>query len=206
MSIITKAIFEKGLLYSDYRKQVFSWLSQGKTSGQNHSSDLLEYTYLNDKRMDRIEKTQGLNETLKNSLMKVKSKQHWLVLVEAWCGDVAQNLPIMAKMADLSDNIELRMLFRDEHPDIIDRYNTEGARSIPKLIILDENFVELATWGPRPHPVQSMLNDYKSNPDETYQDYAKKAHRWYAKDKTITLQKELTELIDRLTIDHQKVA
>lgn len=206
MSKIRQDIFNKGLIYKDYRKLVNQWLLEGKTSGANHSQSMLDYTYLNNKRMDRLDKTSKLSEALISSLKQIKSKQHWIVLAEAWCGDVAQNLPIIARMAEQNKNIELRIIFRDENNEIMNEYLTQGARSIPKLVIFDEEFNELTTWGPRPDPVQDMLMAHKNNPNETYQEYAQKAHTWYAKDRTATLQKEFINLIENLTMDYQKVA
>lgn len=206
MSLINKSTFEKGLTYENYRSIVNLWLVEGKTSGTNHSPSMLNYTQLNNKRMDRLDKTSKLSESLLSSLSQISTKQYWLILVEAWCGDVAQNLPVIARMADHNDNIDLRIIFRDENTEIMNEYLTHGARSIPKLVILDENFNEITTWGPRPEPVQEMLVDHKNNPNETYQEYAKRAHTWYAKDRSDTLQKEFVNLIDNITLDHQKVA
>ena len=206
MSQINKETFDKGLTYESYRSFVNQLLSEGKTSGTNHSVPMLNYTLLNNKRMDRLDKTSKLSESLISSISQIGTKQNWLILVEAWCGDVAQNLPVIARMADQNDNIELSIIFRDENPKIMDEYLTLGARSIPKLVIFDENFNELTTWGPRPEPVQEMLLAHKNNPNETYQEYAEKAHTWYAKDRTSTLQKEFENLIDNISHDHQKVA
>lgn len=194
MSKIKKEIFDQGLTYQEYRKLVNQWFLEGKTSGSNHSKSMLDYTYLNNKRMDRLDKTSKLSEALISNLKQIKTKQHWLILVEAWCGDVAQNLPVIARMAEHNKNIELRIIFRDENNEIMNEYLTMGARSIPKLVIFDEGFNELTTWGPRPDPVQNMLLAHKNNPNETYQEYAQKAHTWYAKDHTNTLQREFTNL------------
>jgi len=172
MSGIVKDTFDKGLIYKNYRDLVNQWLLEGKTSGENHSPSMLDYTYLNNKRMDRLDKTSKLSEALISSLKQIITKQHWLILVEAWCGDVAQNLPAIARMAEQNKNIELSIIFRDENNEIMNEYLTQGARSIPKLVIFDEGFNELTTWGPRPDPVQDMLLAQQNNPNETYQEYA----------------------------------
>ena len=52
--------------------------------------------------------------------------------------------------ADAVPGLELRMLRRDQHPEVMDRYLTNGSRSIPIVIVLDEEFRELGHWGPRP--------------------------------------------------------
>lgn len=194
------------MTYAEFRNQVKVLLAEGKTSGYDHTESMMDYTRLNDKRMDRLDKTLKLSNNIIQRLKEIPTKQHWIVLVEAWCGDVAQNLPVLVKMAEQNTNIALRIIYRDENPEVMERYLTNGSRSIPKLIILDENLSELATWGPRPKPVQEMLAQFKNNPEETYQDYAVKAHSWYAKDKNKTIQEEFTILLDSIITTYQKVA
>lgn len=196
----------KGISYNNFLTITNEELAQGRTSGHNHSASMLEYTKLNSKRMVRQNKTIKLSESLISKLQQIKSKQYWVVLVEAWCGDVAQNVPAIAKMTDQNENIALSLLYRDENIQIIDNYLTNGARAIPKLIIFDEEMNELATWGPRPQPVQQMLIEYKSNPAESYEEYARKAHTWYAKDRNETIQKEISQLLDNITLQYRKVA
>ena len=206
MKLVRQEDIDKGFSYLIFRKQVKEWLDKGRTSGNNHSPSMLEYTYLNSKRMDRLDKTVKLSDTLITRLKEIKSKQHWVVIVEAWCGDVAQNVPVLVKMAAQNENIKLTLIYRDENPGFMDMHLTDGARSIPKLIIFDEQFNELESWGPRPKPVQEMLVQYKNDPGESYQHYAKRAHTWYAKDRNKTIQEEFEGLIDNITLDHQKVA
>ena len=194
------------MTYPEFRNQIKSLLSAGKTSGNDHSEFMLDYTRLNNKRMDRLDKTLTLSDNIIQRLNEIRETQLWIVLVEAWCGDVAQNLPFLAKIAEQNKNIKLCIIYRDENPDFMNRYLTNGSRSIPKLVILNENFSELATWGPRPEPVQEMLFQYKNNPEETYQEYALKAHSWYTRDKNKTIQEEFTMLLESIITKYQKVA
>ena len=43
--------------YSEYRKIVSDLLKKGKSSGKEQSEDLINYTNLNEARMNRLEKT-----------------------------------------------------------------------------------------------------------------------------------------------------
>src|SRR5690606_26653866 len=65
-----------------------------------------------------------------------------LVLNEDWCGDAVNTVPVVAKLAELTPNLELRILGRDDNPDIMDAHLTNGSRSIPVVIVLDEHFRE----------------------------------------------------------------
>jgi hypothetical protein len=191
--------WENGLSYNEYRQLIDSLLKINQTTGSNDSEKQLVYTRLNVQRMNKWDKITKLNQELIQVVEKIDTPQKWLILTEAWCGDAAQNLPAIQKIADLNDKIEVRYLLRDENLDIMDAYLTDGGRSIPKLIILNDKYNELANWGPRPAPAQNILKDYKSNDDITYDEFSVNLHTWYAKDKGKTLQSEFTVLLAGLS-------
>lgn len=198
-SVINEVHWENGLTYNEYRQLIDSLLKINQTTGNNHSEKQLGYTRLNVQRMNKWDKITKLNTDLIQVVEKIDTPQKWLMLTEAWCGDAAQNLPAIQKIADLNDKIEVRYLLRDENLDIMDAYLTDGSRSIPKLIILDNKYNELANWGPRPAPAQNISKGYKSNDDITYDQFSVNLHTWYAKDKGNTLQSEFTALISGLS-------
>ncbi len=82
----------------------------------------------------------------------------------------------------------------------MDKYLTNGARAIPKLIATNETLDEEAfIWGPRPAPAQQLLVNWKNNPaNKTWDDFEKELHEWYAKDKSNTLQSEFLKIIRQL--------
>ena len=80
-----------------------------------------------------------------------------LVIAEDWCGDASNTVPVVAKLADAVPGLELRVILRDANPEVMDRYLTNGSRSIPVVIALDENYQELGHWGPRPTELQAWV-------------------------------------------------
>lgn len=104
-----------------------------------------------------------------------------LVLVEDWCGDASNTVPVLARLADEVPGIELRVLRRDEHPAVMDRYLTNGARSIPIVIVLDAFHRELGHWGPRPTVLQQWVMDHKATMPKA-QLYPE-VRKWYARDR-----------------------
>jgi hypothetical protein len=114
-----------------------------------------------------------------------------LVLAEDWCGDASNTIPIVAKLADRLPGLELRMLRRDENPEVMDRYLTNGSRSIPIVIALDEDYREVGHWGPRPRELQAwvMANRATVPKAELYP----KVRRWYARDHGETTLREVLE-------------
>lgn len=196
--MITKEQFDTGYTYAEYRKLVDNELAKGRTTGPNQTEDYIEYTKLNAHRMSRLDKTIELDDTLIAELETIPCKVNWLLITEAWCGDAAQNVPILNKMAQASANIELRLILRDENLEIIDQYLTNGGRAIPKLIVLDENMNEIATWGPRPTQVQEMVMENKRTNQLPYDEFAKVVQKWYAADKGKSLQQEIIAIMKQM--------
>jgi hypothetical protein len=120
-----------------------------------------------------------------------------LVLAEDWCGDAANTVPVLARLTDLTSGMELRILPRDAHPAVMNRYLTNGSRSIPIAIGLDSDDRELGHWGPRPAALQEwVLANRKMMPSAQRYAYARK---WYAKDKG---EATLRELLAAVTVAH----
>jgi hypothetical protein len=172
-------------------------LAENKTTGSIHTEAYLEYTRMNVKRMNRWDKTAKISPETEKAMKSIPISLTWLVITEAWCGDAAQNIPFLAKLADLNPQIELKLILRDEHPELMDAYLTDGARSIPKLIILSEDLSEvLGTWGPRPEILQDRQRAYKLDDlGVSPKDFSEGTHLWYAKDKNESLERELMELL-----------
>ena len=200
---IQKKHIDKAYDYKSFKKLVDDLLEEGRaTSGNDSDMPLTEFTKLNVRRMSRIDKTLELKDELKDELRNLNDKWYWVVLAEGWCGDVSQNLPVIAKMAEASANIELKILLRDQNLDVMDQYLTDGGRSIPKLICLEaDSLKELGTWGPRPEVLQKMVMEAKEKKDpdqprkEWVDDIHEKMHKWYADDKGETIQGEFIDLI-----------
>ncbi len=122
--------------------------------------------------------------------------QLWMVLSEFSCGDSAQILPVIAHLAALNPKIDLRLLLRDQNPDIMDLYLTGGSRSIPKLVVFSGSGKELFNWGPRPEGARLMFAEGKNAglPKETN---IERIHGFYGRDRGRTVEKEIVELLSR---------
>ncbi|MDV7397606.1 thioredoxin family protein, partial [Arthrospira platensis SPKY1] len=113
------------------------------------------------------------------------------------CGDAAANIPMIMRLAEVNPHIELRLLLRDEHPEIMDRYLTRGARSIPKMVMYRAaDMRELGTWGPRPAYLQEWLYRNKESQELSQGELAEAFQKWYAKDKGQTLAEEILALAE----------
>lgn len=196
-SVINRGVIENAYTYQEYRDMIDKLMEEGKTTGDNHSEAMLHYTKMNVHRMQRQDKRVKLIDEVKAALDSAERKLTWLVLTEAWCGDAAQSLSAIQKMADYSDSIQARYILRDENLYIMDEFLTNGkSRSIPKLICLDAQSLDvLGTWGPRSANAQKLYDEWRSVEGVAYQKVAEKLHKWYAKDKTKSMQAEFAEKI-----------
>ena len=191
------AKWNQAISYKQYIELIDSLLAQEKTTGDNHSEAMIHYTVMNRHRMRRIETYTDLRDDVSAALAEHKSRQDWLVLTEAWCGDAAQSIPVMHLMAEQSESIRLRFLLRDEHPDLMDRFLYKGrSRSIPRLIVLDRDTRStLGVWGPRPEEAQSLFESMAGQTGISYQEMAEELQKWYAKDRTEAIQQELVAVL-----------
>jgi hypothetical protein len=196
MQEIIKNSLAKSLTYSEYRKQVADLLKEGKSTGNEQSEALTKYSELNEVRMNRLEKTIQISEEVKADLSNLQSNYTWIVISEGWCGDAAQLVPIIHKMAELSEKIDLRIVLRDDNEALMNKFLTNGGKAIPKLLILDaETLTVLSDWGPRPEGAKNLILDYKVQHGIVDETAKTELQKWYLHDKGISTQNEIMELI-----------
>jgi hypothetical protein len=199
-----KNIIEKSLAnsytYLEYRNLVSSLLAEGKSTGPEQSEALTNYSLLNDKRMKRLDKTIKISDSTAQEIKQLQEPQTWLVITEGWCGDAAQNLPVIAKLAALNSNINLKLVLRDENLELMDLFLTNGGRSIPKLIILDQENNVLNTWGPRPKIATKMVAEYKAEHGALDAQFKQDLQVWYNKDKGLSTQEDFLKIIQNILL------
>ncbi len=184
-----------GLTYEAFLDR-FEKQVQGETPNEI-TPDRRELLKLNLHRSKRVTRTTKISEELKTLVESITSPQIWLVLTEDWCGDSAQILPQIVRVAELNDQITLRILPRDENLDIMDVYLTNGNRAIPKLIAYNETGEELFTWGPRPIAAVELIKAEKDS-GKSKEEWQKDLHLWYAKNRGEEVNSELTRILSEL--------
>ena len=191
-------IDRKTYTYSDYLNLTEQLVAEGKTTGPNQSEAMAHYTKMNLVRMNRLDKTVKLDPALIEAVKNLGDRYDWTIITEAWCGDAAQNIPVLAALKEHNPNIDLTLVLRDENLDLMDQHLTNGGRSIPKLLVYEKDSGKVViTWGPRPAPVQDMVVEYKHmDPGRKppYSEFVKVVQVWYNKDKNRTLQQELLDV------------
>lgn len=185
----------KSYTYKAYRDLVDTLITESKSTGDTQSDEILAYSKLNAQRMNRLDKTVVVTDEVKEGLKNISKKYIWLVLSEGWCGDAAQILPVMNKMAEVTPFVELKIVLRDENKELMDHYLTNGGRSIPKMIILEaDTMEEVSNWGPRPSGAVALVEDLKNKYGGINEELKTALQKWYNDDKGVSIQKEILEL------------
>lgn len=174
-------------------------LAEGKTTGPNQSEAMLSYASINRQRMRRLENTIEIDPDLRRVMGSLDVDWIWLVITEGWCGDASQNIPIIEKIAAANPRIETRYNLRDENPELIDRFLTNGARAIPKLIVIDRQDGSIrGMWGSRPKAAQEYFLEMKAAGLEKA-NIMENLQRWYISDRGRSIQKEFLNLVEEWT-------
>jgi hypothetical protein len=185
-----------GLTYNEYTALIVREL-EGTNPEKPETSDKEHY----DKRKINYQRSKRLNNhfqpsvKLIDAINLIKQPQLWMVITESWCGDSAQNLPIIAKAAELNDKIDLRIIFRDDNPDIMDSYLSDGGkRSIPVLVAFDIYGNEIFKWGPRPTSAAELVAKLIKE-GYSKEKFLHDLHLWYGKNRGKETDSELAALI-----------
>ncbi|WP_299120569.1 thioredoxin family protein [uncultured Winogradskyella sp.] len=184
------------ITYADYRNLVSQLVEENSTTGNQKTEDLANYTILNDRRMKRWDKTVKVSEDIKTKIENFNRKVTWLVITESWCGDAAHIMPVINKVAELNENIDFKVVLRDENDELMNQFLTNGGKSIPKLIMIDDITNQVIdTFGPRPTVATNMVNSYKAEHGMLTPEFKEDLQRWYNKDKGQSTIEDLVNLL-----------
>ena len=183
--------------YSQFKEMVNSLYTKGLNTGPKQIDVLIESTKMSIQRMKKWDKIFKISPMIKSNLMQIQDSWTWYVITEGWCGDASQILPVIAKLAGENENIELKILLRDENPDIMRNYLTNGGMAIPILVAVNNETGESTPhFGPRPLAIQEMVQEFKANPENNPSEFSKTLHFWYAKDKGLSTQFDVMNLVN----------
>ena len=186
----------KGMSYQEYRDLVSDLAKNRQTTGEEQLESLINYTELNDRRMKRWDKTLKIPVAIQEKIAKIDTKITFLVLSESWCGDASPSLPVLNKITELNSNIDFKIVLRDENLELMDEFLTNGSRSIPKLIIFNDESEEVINeWGPRPSIATQMVEDYKKEHGHLDSEFKQDLQLWYNKDKGQNILKDISDLL-----------
>ncbi|MEN8152828.1 MAG: thioredoxin family protein [Acidobacteriota bacterium] len=117
-----------------------------------------------------------------------------LVITEPWCGDSLAILPVIKKISEINGNWEMKVVLRDENPELIDNFLTNGGRAIPVFLFLKKDNSLLFRWGPRPNAAQDIFENHReliNSREVRKEEVMKKIRRFYSGDRGNEIQKEI---------------
>ncbi|GAB4139565.1 MAG: thioredoxin family protein [Bacteroidia bacterium] len=189
---INEKLFQHSYTWESYQDLLQQLMEENKTTGQDQSPSLVEYARINLQRNKRIEKTFQADQGSAEKILQIDRPLLLLMITEGWCGDAAQILAAVYHLSKLNAHLTTRVILRDEHPEVMDHFLTNGGRAIPVILAIEpEIYNVLGKWGPRPALLQELVQGWKNEMTKT--EMAEKIHGWYAKDKTVTTQREFSE-------------
>jgi hypothetical protein len=200
MRNLLKEAVHAGMTYVEYNRLFKQLVKEGKTTGEI-SEEKIKYTRLNFSRTKRLDKTVSIQDFHSNKINHLNAKQIWLIISESWCGDAAQTLPILNKISLESNNIDLKIVLRDEYPELMNAFLTNGSQAIPKLIILDEDLEVIQSWGPRSRNAAQLVTEYKYQYGKVDDELKKKLQIWYNQDHGKSIINEIVDIIENTSLN-----
>ncbi|SFZ89627.1 Thiol-disulfide isomerase or thioredoxin [Flaviramulus basaltis] len=199
MNVIIKSAIEKSMSYDAYRNLVKQLALDNSNTGLEKTDALANYTKLNDKRMKRWDKTLKIYGDAQQKISEFNQKTTWLVITESWCGDAAHVMPVLNKIAELNSSINFKVVLRDENPELMDAFLTQGARAIPKVIMIDDETGEVAnTYGPRPSEATNYVNKFKAQYGQLTPEFKEDLQHWYNDNKGQNIIEDITKILCQL--------
>lgn len=196
LSEIIERSFSQSYSYKEFRDLMDDLLTRNQSTAKVQEESLTEYSKMNQRRMKRWEKTLKISEEAASKIKAYKGKLIWLVITESWCGDAAHSMPVMNKLAELNSDIEIKVVLRDEHEELMNQFLTNGGKSIPKLVMYQpETKKVIAEWGPRPTTATQMVEAYKTKHGKLDAEFKEELQRWYNKDKGQTTIENILALL-----------
>jgi hypothetical protein len=132
---LTKERFDSGLTYDAFKK------------GMTRNVD----------RVEANEQRVKLDDDAVRFFRSLPRPVNVVALAEYWCGDVIANLPVLGKLAKETGKLNVRIFYRDQNLDLMERWLNQGKfQSIPVFAFFDDDFRELGHWIERPASVTKL--------------------------------------------------
>ena len=139
--MITEEIWDKGLTLAEYIERMDTF--------QNEMQ----------RRVNELRVTSAEFQKLKafNQDRKI------LVVTESWCMDSLMNVPIIAKIVEASPNLEMKLIFKSEYPELIQYFSEQGYNNIPLCWVMKSDYSFCGAWVERPQSANRILNEWKKD-------------------------------------------
>ncbi|KFF10227.1 thioredoxin [Chryseobacterium soli] len=186
-----KNYWDQGIYFEKYIEIAKERL---ENPSNQQEAEYKQYYELGLQRMDRTLKKYVPDEEQLKELASKNFDGKILIISEAWCGDASATVP--ALFTFFKGHNEVRIFLRDSDKSLINQFLTNGTESIPKVIILDQDFKVKNSWGPRPKQGHELLMKHKADPEGYPKDnFYNDLQLYYAKNRGKDAVQEILELL-----------
>lgn len=132
--------------YRDKRQDFFrNYFERAKPYDEYLASGSSEHA----DRWRQFEKGVTLTDSARKILSKFKRRMNLLVMSGVWCGDCARQGPMLKLIEDAQPSVICRYIDNRLNSDLQDELRINGAEKVPVVVVLSEDFFELARFGDR---------------------------------------------------------
>jgi hypothetical protein len=194
MTTLLKNTYDTAMSYEAYHELMRDLVQHKKATGADTSEQKVALTKLNASRLKRLDKTISIPETAAEHFRNLPSQQTWLLIVESWCADAVQTIPVLHKITETTPKLTLKIVLRDENEALMNHFLTNGTKSIPKLLIMDDDYKVIDTWGPRSQNATQLVVHYKKEHGVIDDTFKRNLQMWYNQDFGKSIVEEMTAL------------
>lgn len=127
-------------------------------------------------------------------LRTVAGSWRMLVVAESSCRDSYESVPHLARLADRTANLELRLLRRDEAGDLLAAFPLDGRAAVPLVLLLDSDSRVRGVWIEQPAELRDLIATQR--PRLCDEDLGKRVREWRDRDGGRSTLDEVITLIE----------
>ena len=101
------------------------------------------------KRWQDVYNAASITSDQKTLLASFTRQTNILLLSGIWCGDCIEQGPLLARIAEASDKIDLRFIDRDSAGDLADKLTINNGKRVPVALFAAEDFAICSCYGDR---------------------------------------------------------
>jgi hypothetical protein len=125
----------------------------------------------------------------------VPGRWRLLAIAVDGCSDSVNTIPYIAKLVELVDGLELRIVDSTAGRELMEAHRTpDGRAATPTIILIREDWTEAGAWIERPSKLQTWYIENKGTL-ESSQLFEQKM-KWYDEDRGAETVREIVELIE----------
>ena len=144
---------------------------------------------------ENYDRGQELTPAMLATAREIPGSWRLLVVAEDYCGDSANTVPYVARLAEALDNLDLRVVDSRAGAGVMDAFLTpDGRGATPTMVLLDDQGEPVGCLVEQPQPLQTWwLGDAKEIEDDD--ERFDRKYAWYDEDAGASTTAEIVEIM-----------